>query len=77
MLRGITRFKCDNCGKKFIGLDFEWCATALTAPVKCPKCGSMRTYPIGLLFGSNENKSLYKDLWELIEKNNDYPHFTP
>lgn len=47
MVFGTTTFKCDDCGHKFIGPATEWCATACIAPVKCPKCGSMHTYPAG------------------------------
>jgi len=67
MIRGKTTFKCDNCGHKFIGIDAELGATIFTAPVKCPKCGSMRTYPPSW-FGAN--KLFYKKIWEEYEKNN-------
>ena len=68
MIRGKTTFKCDNCGNEFIGIDAELAATVFTAPVKCPKCGSIRTYPPGL-FGLN--KMFYKKIWGAMEKNNE------
>lgn len=43
MLRGITLFKCTECGKHFIAPDIELGATALSAPQKCPKCGDAHT----------------------------------
>ena len=48
MVFGTTTFKCDNCGECFDGIAAELCATACIAPVKCPKCESMHTYPIGI-----------------------------
>lgn len=39
MYRGITLFKCPKCGKVFMGPDFEWNCTVLTAPLPCPECG--------------------------------------
>jgi len=65
MIRGKTVFKCDNCGHKFIGIDAELGATVLTAPVKCPKCGSYHTYPPSF-FGLN--KSIYKKIWEGMDR---------
>lgn len=41
MVRGFKTFKCNKCGEIFKDLDVEWCASALSAPVKCPKCGNM------------------------------------
>ena len=74
MLRGMRKFTCDACGNKFIGLDFEWMCTAATAPVKCPKCGSMHTYPSGydmtFLFGGllGLNKKFYREMWKHIDE---------
>ncbi len=64
MLRGMTTFKCHDCGHTFRGPDIEYMATVLTAPQKCPKCGSMHTCPGGAL------KSIYKTIWDFIDKNN-------
>lgn len=61
MLRGITKFVCDDCGHKFIGMDCEFLASILTALAKCPKCGSWHTMPAGW-FG---DKSLYSRIWKI------------
>lgn len=74
MFRGFTKFTCDNCGNKFMGLDCEWQCTAYTAPVKCPKCGSMHTYPSGYItafpFGGLFGliKSFYRDIWKSMDE---------
>ena len=60
MLRGMTLFKCTECGNRFIAPDIELGATALSAPQKCPKCGSMRTRPSRLVGGSD---FMYKGIW--------------
>ena len=74
MFRGMTKFTCDDCGNKFMGMDFEWRCIVYTAPVKCPKCGSMHTYPssyniafpLGGLFGLK--KSFYRKIWKLLDE---------
>ncbi len=77
MLRGFCKFTCDDCGNKFVGMDCEWCATAYTAPVKCPKCGSMHTYPsgfsLGFPFGNlfSLKKIFYRKVWKSIDERND------
>ena len=43
MLRGVKTFVCKDCGHRFKALDMERNATAASYPVKCPKCGSMKT----------------------------------
>ena len=43
MFRGMRKFVCDDCGHKFEGMDCEYQATAFSAPVKCPECGSAST----------------------------------
>ena len=68
MLRGITKFTCDDCGNKFMALDMEWNATVFTAPARCPKCGSMHTYPSGGLFGWK--KSFYRKIWKSVDDRN-------
>lgn len=60
MLKGMTLFKCTECGNRFIAPDIELGATALSAPQKCPKCGSMRTRPSRLVGGSD---FMYKGIW--------------
>ena len=64
-------FVCDDCGNKFKGLDCELGATILTAPVRCPKCGSMHTMPGGgkFLFGKNNPyRIIYKKIWDSMDK---------
>ncbi len=58
MIRGKTIFRCTNCHKVFVGVDVEYMATALSVPVKCPKCSSNHTLPL-LAF-----KHLYKGIWK-------------
>lgn len=60
MIHGLTLFKCTECGNRFIAPDIELGATALSAPQKCPKCGSMRTRPSRLVGGSD---FMYKGIW--------------
>lgn len=60
MLKGMTLFKCTECGNRFIAPDIELGATVLAAPQKCPKCGSMRTRPSRLVGGSD---FMYKGIW--------------
>lgn len=48
MLRGIYVYKCHSCGHKFVGADIEWACTAMSMPVRCPKCGSTHTGLAGL-----------------------------
>lgn len=70
MVRGTTFFKCNECGKRFIGMDIEWMASAYSAPVCCPKCNSWHTYPIGPLnlFGVIGPLPIYKKIWERRDK---------
>lgn len=68
MIRGMIKFKCDDCGEVFEGLDAEWRATSLTAPVKC-KCGSCHTYPYKMGAGVL-NKVLYRKIWAELDKQN-------
>lgn len=69
MVFGTAKFKCDNCGERFEGVAVEWNATAYIAPVRCPKCGSMHTYPanimnLGGVFGP---PPFYRAIWKNIE----------
>lgn len=66
MLRGTTKFVCDNCGNKFVSLDVEYMATTLSAPIKCPQCGSYHTMPGGIF--SRLQKPLYVKIWNTIDK---------
>lgn len=45
MVRGISYFKCEECGKHFKGPDIEVTATIKSMPLQCPSCGSKHTHP--------------------------------
>lgn len=62
MYRGLTTFKCTNCGHLFKSHNIEYKATWLSVPQRCPQCGNIRTMPI------NGTESTYKPLWEEMEK---------
>ena len=62
MLRGTSIFICDNCGHIFKALDIEYNCTALSAPQKCPKCGSYHTMPMNDL--DFPGKTIYEGIWE-------------
>ena len=70
MLRGITTFKCTQCGAKFPAPDIEYMATAYSMPQKCPKCGSWRTRPVSL-FGKL-TEGVYRKIWERMENKNEH-----
>lgn len=69
MIFGISRFKCDICGDKFMALAAEWNATAFIAPMQCPNCGSFHTYPANLInLGGVLGPSLiYRKIWKLYD----------
>ena len=67
MFRGMTKFTCDDCGNKFMGMDCEWRCTVYTAPVKCPKCGSLKTHITrSLLFDMYKEacKEFFRNMWK-------------
>lgn len=66
MLRGMTLFKCTQCGERFQAPDVEYMATALSMPQPCPKCGSLQTRPAGLLGRLSEGA--YRKVWARMEK---------
>lgn len=66
MVTGILLFYCSECHNRFMGVAAEWCATAFTAPVKCPNCGSWHTRPWSLLPASIANLK-YKEIWAIID----------
>lgn len=66
MFRGMTTFVCDNCGHKFKGMNLEFNATALSQPLKCPKCGSYHTMPD--IFLRFLNKHVYKSIWKQMDE---------
>ena len=49
MVTGVLPFYCANCRNRFMGIAAEWCASAIVAPVMCPKCGSNHTRPWSIL----------------------------
>lgn len=67
MLRGKTKFICEDCGRAFVGLDIEWRATVFSQPVKCPNCGSYHTRPLSLL---GLNKLVYRQIWKQMDEKN-------
>ena len=66
MLRGMTLFKCTQCGEKFKAPDVEYMASALSMPQACPRCGSLRTRPAGLL--GRLADGTYRKVWAEMEK---------
>ena len=69
MLRGTTIFKCDNCKKKFKGLDFEYNCTSLSNPQKCPYCGSFHTMQSG---SETFYRSTYETIWKRMDKSGEH-----
>lgn len=64
MIRGITTFKCHECGKRFKAPDMELNGTVLSVPQPCPVCGSRHSYPaINVLSGPR----LYRDVWKKLD----------
>ena len=61
LLKEKTRFKCAKCGERFTAPYIELGATCIAAPMKCPKCGSMRTRPSGQGIVGDW---LYKKVWD-------------
>lgn len=45
MLKGNITFVCTDCGQEFDEMGIQWKNTNLITPVKCTKCGSIRTFP--------------------------------
>lgn len=70
MLRGVTTFRCTQCGAKFPAPDIEYMATVYSTPQKCPKCGSWRTRPVSLLGKLKEEA--YREIWERMENKNEH-----
>lgn len=69
MLRGTTIFKCDNCKKKFKGLDIEYNCTSLSNPQRCPYCGSFHAIPSGseIFF-----RSTYETIWKRMDESGEH-----
>lgn len=68
MIRGTTIFRCTKCNNIFFSADAEYCATILSAPMPCPRCGSIRTMPL-LAYLNPFNVSIYRKIWETMEEN--------
>lgn len=66
MLRGKILFKCTQCSEKFKAPDVEYMASALSMPQACPRCGSLRTRPAGLL--GRLADGTYRKVWAEMEK---------
>lgn len=66
MLRDTSIFICDNCEHIFKALDIEYNCMALSAPQKCPKCGSYHTMPVNDL--DFPGKTIYEGIWEKQDK---------
>lgn len=67
MDRGLYKYVCKDCGHEFVGMDVEWLCTAESAPVKCPKCGSLKTHITGsLLFDMCKEacKEFFRNMWK-------------
>ena len=71
MIRGTKTFVCDDCGHKLKGMDIEWCATALSQPMKCPNCGSYHTCPDSFL---GLNKIIYRNIWKQMDEAHENPN---
>ena len=74
MIRGTTLFICTQCKKVFLAPDVEYHAMALSVPMPCERCGSIRTMPMKGLFVDSINPdkpleqqlylySMYQDIW--------------
>lgn len=67
MIRGMKLFYCSKCGKRFMGMDVEWCASILSAPLQCPQCDSWHTRPWSLLPARIADME-YKGVWRMIDE---------
>ena len=61
MVRGTSKFVCEDCGHKFIAPDIKFMDSALAAPQRCPVCRNMRTRPTFFL---GLNRWLYEKIWD-------------
>ena len=80
MLRGTLIFICDNCGHNFKALDIEYNCTTLSAPQKCPKCGSYHTMPMEADDDFNLfDRTIYEDIWRHQDRtsNHDVIYYAP
>lgn len=70
MFRGYCTFVCDDCKTRFTAMDIEYACTTYSAPMKCPGCGSMHTYPKRpfLLSFLGLDKRVYKSIWKRMDE---------
>jgi DNA-directed RNA polymerase subunit RPC12/RpoP len=66
MYRGQRLFICTKCGNRFWGMDIELMATVYSAPLTCPKCGSIRTRPVSLM--PRAANKVYEVIWKRLEE---------
>lgn len=66
MIFGNIIFRCDECKRMFRGPLIEYGASALSWPLKCPRCGSNHTLPLTLL--AYVSKSVYKKIWADLDR---------
>ena len=52
--------------KTFLGVDIELYASTLSQPLRCPKCGSVRTRP-SRLFCPFSSDIVYKKIWNQFD----------
>ena len=69
MIRGETTFICTQCKNKFTAMDIEYHCMALSCPMPCPHCGSIRTLPLHKL--QEWTSPLEKNIGEIIETNDE------
>lgn len=67
MIRGTIAFRCSKCNKTFTAPDAEYCATILSTPMPCPRCGIIRTMPL-LAYLNPLNIFAYKGIWEAMDE---------
>ena len=79
-----TFFKCFDCDSTFEGERHDWNHSPITAPAKCPKCGSWHTCPYNRDFPDDfQDLESYRDIiWERddedrarVRKDNDLSSF--
>ena len=62
-MRGIIRFRCDDCGKTFKAMDFEWMDTVYSQPMPCPHCGGWHTLPWHASLPLVGDRAAYREIW--------------
>ena len=69
-----TFFKCFDCDNTFEGERHDWNHSPITAPDKCPKCGSLHTWPYNTDFPEDDPEEIesYKRRWKLDDEDRAY-----